>query len=689
MPRPLLLIVRDEPSRAPGLASALEEDGWAVQGIRPSESTFFLGSGLLPDLVLLDSPAPGGPGYDLAQSLRARNPRMPLLVLSDAPEADGGRAGAGEVQAFLQRDQPAGAIVTALRPYHSGTTKLTADDIFGDLIQDLERPAPVSVPALASTPVPPPADPFALFSQEAVAQPAVSQADLAKSAKLGQPAPEALLSSSDIFGSVLEEVEALSVAVPERGNLPVPSVKVPPARLGEPRPPLPPLPPLPPAEIEPLGPSDFTLSGISGVNDPFDWAANLSAPNPGAAAPKPGTPEALEEYGNYFLLEKIAVGGMAELFKAQQRGVQGFQKIVAIKRILPHFSDNEDFVTMFIDEAKLAAQLTHPNIVQIFDLGKAGSSYYIAMEYVNGRDLRTLLRKVREFGIPVPEQVAAFVVMKVASALDYAHRKRGFDDRELKLVHRDISPQNIILSTDGAVKLVDFGIAKAASKASHTVAGALKGKLLYMSPEQATGQPLDNRSDLYSLGLVLFELLTGERCFQADSELGVLEKVRLGRISDLAALNPNVSKEMTAIVNRALQKGVDHRYPSARFMERDLRDYLQRLGTPLAEHDVAEYMHALLKGTRETLETLVTARFPVPTSQTGTFTSGTYRTLGESSGSLTALQRGTTSGLETTLESPLPPEPTDEPPVRPRWLLPAILTLAVILVIMLIVAGRS
>lgn len=677
MPRPLLLIVRDEPSRAPELASALEGDGWAVQGLRPSEAASFLGSGMLPDLVLLDAPAPGGPGYDLAQSLRARNPRMPLLVLSGAPEAEAGRVGSVEVQAFLERDQPPGAIVTALRPYHSGTTKLTADDIFGDLIQDLERPAP------AQAPVPPPADPFALFSQEAVAQPTVSQPGLAKAARTGQPAPEALLSSSDIFGSVLEEVEALSVAVPERGNLPVPSVKVPPARLGEPRP------PLPPAEVEPLGPSDFTLSGISGVNDPFDWAANPSAPGPGGAAPKPGTPEALEEYGNYFLLEKIAVGGMAELFKAQQRGVQGFQKIVAIKRILPHFSDNEDFVTMFIDEAKLAAQLTHPNIVQIFDLGKAGSSYYIAMEYVNGRDLRTLLRKVREFGIPVPEQVAAFVVMKVASALDYAHRKRGFDDRELKLVHRDISPQNIILSTDGAVKLVDFGIAKAASKASHTVAGALKGKLLYMSPEQATGQPLDNRSDLYSLGLVLFELLTGERCFQADSELGVLEKVRLGRISDLAALNPNVSKEMTAIVNRALQKGVDHRYPSARFMERDLRDYLQRLGTPLAEHDVAEYMHALLKGTRETLEALVTARFPVPTSQTGTFTSGTYRTLGESSGSLTALQRGTRSGLETTLESPLPPEPTDEPPVRPRWLLPAILTLAVILVIMLIVAGRS
>jgi serine/threonine protein kinase len=373
---------------------------------------------------------------------------------------------------------------------------------------------------------------------------------------------------------------------------------------------------------------------------------------------------------------------MAELFKAQQRGVQGFQKIVAIKRILPHFSDNEDFVTMFIDEAKLAAQLTHPNIVQIFDLGKAGSSYYIAMEYVNGRDLRTLLKKVREYRLPFPEQVAALVTMKIAAALDYAHRKRGFDDRELKLVHRDISPQNVIISTDGSVKLVDFGIAKAASKASHTVAGALKGKLLYMSPEQATGQPLDNRSDLYSLGLVLFELLTGERCFQADSELGVLEKVRLGRISDLHTLNPAVSREMVAIVNKALQKGVDHRYPSARFMERDLRDFLQRQGAPITEHDVAEYMDALLMGPKDRLEVLLTARFP----QVASLTSGSYRMAAGKSGETTTMRMhpGTLPGL-----AGAPEEAPAVPRSRPRWLLPAILALTVLVVALLWIAARS
>jgi len=231
---------------------------------------------------------------------------------------------------------------------------------------------------------------------------------------------------------------------------------------------------------------------------------------------------------------------------------------------------------------------------------------------------------------------------------------------------------------------VDFGIAKAASKASHTVAGALKGKLLYMSPEQATGQPLDNRSDLYSLGLVLFELLTGERCFQADSELGVLEKVRQGRISDLAVLNPNVSKEIAAIVNRALQKGVEHRYPSARFMERDLRDYLQRQGTPITEHDVAEYMHALLKGTREQLETLVSAKFPAPTN----LISGMHRIPNDLGASVTATYRSPYAMEQTSTQVSFAPVP-DAPPGRPGWLLPLILALAVILVIILVVAAWS
>ncbi len=653
MLRPLLLIVDGESLRTPGLVSAMEGDGWEVQWIRHDGTEAILKADRTPDLLLVDSATPGSADSDLVQRLRERNPRLPVLVLTEGPDS-GQEAGAG-IQEYLERTRPDGEIAAILRRYRPGPAKLTTSDIFGDLLADLEGGA---------EPVPP-----AAGSKAAATQPP--------------------LSAAEIFGRVIEEVEAIPEPAPARSLVRVvPAL----ASVSASTPPLSSAPPpaSPEAPIESLGPSDFTLSGISGVNDPFAWtgapAGPPAAPPAQGAKPAPvGPPEVLEEYGNYFLLEKIAIGGMAELFKAQQRGVQGFQKIVAIKRILPHFSDNEDFVTMFIDEAKLAAQLTHPNIVQIFDLGKAGSSYYIAMEYVNGRDLRTLLRKVREYGLPFPEQVAAFVVMKVAAALDYAHRKRGFDDRELKLVHRDISPQNVILSTEGAVKLVDFGIAKAASKASHTVAGALKGKLLYMSPEQATGQPLDNRSDLYSLGLVLFELLTGERCFQADSELGVLEKVRLGRVSDLCTLNPNVSKEMVAIVNRALQKGVDHRYPSARFMERDLRDYLQRLGPPITEHDVAEYMHVLLNGTPENLERLVASRFPPPAN----LTSGTHRNLAPQTEP--AIRKATLPSelFESTLESLEPIEPLPDAQPRPRWLLPVILGLAAILVALLAIARWS
>ena len=677
MPRPLLLIVDGESLRTPGLVSAMEGDGWVVEWIRAQEVSTFLEQGAAPDLLLLDSASPDEAGYEAARHLRTLKPGLPVLVLTEGSTSGGvNRQGVG-VQGFLERTQPDLEIAAALRRYRPGTSKLTSEDIFGDLLQDLE-----AAPA-------PPKDPFALFESLPGRSPVPVQ--------LAPLAPQTPLSTEDIFGDVLQEVEALPMVTPEKGRLPqVPVRAVAPIPLPASSALQPSL-PSQPETPEALGPSDFTLSGISGVNDPFersgapDGEAASAAPGtptpaaPGSASPAAGSTGSsgvLEEYGNYFLLEKIAVGGMAELFKAQQRGVQGFQKIVAIKRILPHFSDNEDFVTMFIDEAKLAAQLTHPNIVQIFDLGKAGNSYYIAMEYVNGRDLRTLLKRVREYRLPFPEQVAAFVTMKIAAALDYAHRKRGFDDRELKLVHRDISPQNVIISTDGAVKLVDFGIAKAASKASHTVAGALKGKLLYMSPEQATGQPLDNRSDLYSLGLVLFELLTGERCFQADSELGVLEKVRLGRISDLHTLNPSISREMVAIVNRALQKNVDHRYPSARFMERDLRDFLQRQGMPLTEHDVAEYMEALLVGPQDRLEALLAARFP----QVASLTSGSYRMPVGKTGETTTLRMGpgTHPGLE-----PLPEEISDAPRQRPRWLLPAILALTVLLVVLIWVAARS
>ena len=696
MNRPLLLIVDGESLRTPGLVSAMEGDGWLVQWVKHDDVDAFLAKGLTPDLLLLDDHSQGTPGV---RKIRSRIAGLPVLVMLEHPGATPPTEEG--IQGVLELTLPHGEITAALRRYWPAEGKseaqvpLTSHDIFGDLVAEIEKEGTASG-----------TDPFAILDRapgvEAKPGLPIAPVEPIHVPRPNTEPPKRQMTTEDIFGDVLEEIEGMGKGAalptpkaPTVARVPVAKAEATPV-------------PEPSVEATPLGKGDFTLTGISGVHDPFDWSKAESSPSAEVPAKGPVTtppvspqphharPEtagqvpisqALEEYGNYYLLEKIAVGGMAELFKAQQRGVQGFQKIVAIKRILPHLSDNEDFVTMFIDEAKLAAQLTHPNIVQIFDLGKAGNSYYIAMEYVNGRDLRTLLRKAREYGLAFPEAVAGFVLMKVAAALDYAHRKKGFDDRELKLVHRDISPQNVLISQEGAVKLVDFGIAKAVSKASHTVAGALKGKLLYMSPEQAMGQALDNRSDLYSLGLVLFEMLTGERCFQADSELGVLEKVRLGRVQDVTVLNPQVSREMAAIVTKSLQKNVDHRYPSARFMERDLRELLMKQGHIPTEHDVAEYIHALLTGTKEDVERVMHSRFPQPTLQlTPQFTSGSNASFQETQAAMPT-SSGPTNGNYA--ELPPPPERLEPPAVKPMWLLPVILALLGMLITLIWVAGRT
>ena len=255
-------------------------------------------------------------------------------------------------------------------------------------------------------------------------------------------------------------------------------------------------------------------------------------------AEPPPPAESFEQFGQYALLERIAVGGMAEVWKARMRGVEGFQKTVAIKRILPHLTDSGDFVSMFVDEAKLAAQLSHPNIIHIYDLGKIGQHYYIAMEYVEGQNLRAILNARPRRAMPLPVGLDLLIGARLASALDYAHRKRDFDHREMGLVHRDVSPQNVLISYDGDIKLCDFGIAKAVANASRTQMGALKGKLQYMSPEQAWGRPVDPRSDIFSLGSLLFEMLTGRRLFTGDNEISVLEAVRECHVEEPSRAQP-------------------------------------------------------------------------------------------------------------------------------------------------------
>jgi TonB family protein len=299
------------------------------------------------------------------------------------------------------------------------------------------------------------------------------------------------------------------------------------------------------------------------------------------------------KFGQYVLVEKIATGGMAEVWKARMRGVEGFQKIVAIKKILPHLSDNQDFIEMFVDEAKLAAQLNHNNIIHIYDLGKIQSSYYIAMEYIDGFDLKAILRRGQERDHPMSVELALFIASKLASALDYAHRKKDFEEKEMGLVHRDVSPQNVLVSQEGDIKLCDFGIAKAASKASHTQAGALKGKLQYMSPEQAWGRHIDRRSDIFALATVLFEMLTNRKLFTGDNELSILEQVREARVQAPSLYNDEVTPEIDKIVIKALQKDPTNRYQTAGEMARDLDAVLYSFRPTPTSADLAIYMHRL------------------------------------------------------------------------------------------------
>ncbi len=300
-----------------------------------------------------------------------------------------------------------------------------------------------------------------------------------------------------------------------------------------------------------------------------------------------------DRFGPYQLLDRVAIGGMAEVFKAKRAGVEGFEKIVALKRILPHLSDNKEFLDMFVDEAKMVAGLAHPSIAQIFDLGRIEKSYYIAMEYVHGRDLRTIMKRAREKGLRMPLDLSLRVASQVCAALEYAHRKKDERGRPMEIVHRDVSPQNILISFEGDVKLVDFGIAKAATKASNTDRGALRGKLLYMSPEQAWGRPIDHRSDVFSLGIVLYEMVTETKPFiGAGTELTILELVRQCVVTPAREINPRVPEALDRVIMKALARDPDDRYQDAGQMQRGLERFL-RERPPVTARDLARLLELL------------------------------------------------------------------------------------------------
>jgi len=281
-------------------------------------------------------------------------------------------------------------------------------------------------------------------------------------------------------------------------------------------------------------------------------------------------------FGKYTLIDRIAVGGMAEIFLARQAGLEGFEKTIVIKRIRPHLSKQPNFVKMFLNEAKLAAQLNHPNIVQIYDLGRIGESYFIAMEYIFGRDMRRIIPKADALGIPFPMVYALKIASSVCEGLYYAHARTDLYGTALNIVHRDVTPENIFVSFDGTVKVLDFGIAKAANQIEQTRAGEIKGKLSYMSPEQCMGKPLDNRSDLFSLGTVLYEWLTGFKLFTGDSEVAILKSITEGKIYAPSYFKADIPEGVEMILMKALEKDRERRYQTAWDMQYDIDQFLSQ-----------------------------------------------------------------------------------------------------------------
>ncbi|OGP10211.1 MAG: hypothetical protein A2048_01635 [Deltaproteobacteria bacterium GWA2_45_12] len=256
-------------------------------------------------------------------------------------------------------------------------------------------------------------------------------------------------------------------------------------------------------------------------------------------------------FGKFFLIDRLAIGGMAEIYKAKTFGVDGFEKTLAIKKILHHYSADKEFISMLTDEAKLVVRLSHTNIVQIYDLGKIGDDYYISMEYIDGVNLREVSNRAKELNEKIPLPLCLYIISEVCKGLDYAHSKRDEFGKPLEIVHRDISPQNILISFEGESKIVDFGIAKAAMNISHTSSGILKGKVTYMSPEQAIGKPVDGRTDIFSAGLLLYELITGERCFSGETQFEVLKKIRETNITP-EIFAGKISAEVAPILAKAL-----------------------------------------------------------------------------------------------------------------------------------------
>jgi serine/threonine protein kinase/Tfp pilus assembly protein PilF len=301
-----------------------------------------------------------------------------------------------------------------------------------------------------------------------------------------------------------------------------------------------------------------------------------------------------KQFGKYQLLDKIAIGGMAELFRAKLTGAQGFEKLIAVKKILPNLSREANLVTAFIDEAKLAALLHHENIIQIYDFGSMDDQYFIAMEYLFGKDLRTITRTARARKLALGLENILYIISRICAGLDYSHHLRDLQGKPLNIIHRDINPQNILITYEGQVKIIDFGIAKAAGHNTQTRENLIKGKLAYMSPEQANGQKIDHRSDIFSTGIILYELLADRRMFSGET-MHVLSLVRDAQYDPPEVVIPDLPSKLNAILKRALAKEPDERYQSAGEMLADIEEFMFELSLRPNARSFAGYLKALFE----------------------------------------------------------------------------------------------
>jgi hypothetical protein len=302
--------------------------------------------------------------------------------------------------------------------------------------------------------------------------------------------------------------------------------------------------------------------------------------------------EGMQRIGPYLLQQKVARGGMAELFLADYVRRDGFRRKVAVKRILPHLAGNNDFIKMFTREARLAALLQHPNIVQIFDYGKIENAYFIAMEFIDGKNLGEILSAMKH-GLTVDQTV--FIILQICKGLDYSHKKQDEKGKPINLVHRDISPQNMLVSYQGEVKISDFGISKARSEPSLTQAGVVKGKMAYLSPEQALGESIDQQADLYALGLVFYETLAGRRVYKFKSDVEAIQTIPKKDIDPLINSLPDLPEELNRIVMKCLEKDKGKRYQTASDLYADLLACKKELKITFDAADLSDFMRTHFK----------------------------------------------------------------------------------------------